>query len=171
MSDDGTRFYGKYRGTVSSNIDPLSIGRIQATVPDVLGSTPTSWALPSLAFAGTQSGAYVVPPVNSGVWIEFEQGDIDFPIWSGGWWGSSSEVPTSAKSPPAFQNVVIQTPGKSSLLISDVPGPSGGIVLKTAGGASIEINDTGIKISNGKGATIELQGPKVSVNGSALVVT
>ena len=36
------RYYGKYRGVVVDNIDPLQIGRILAQVPDVLGETVSS---------------------------------------------------------------------------------------------------------------------------------
>jgi hypothetical protein len=55
--------------------------------------------------------------------------------------------------------------------LSDVPGPTGGILLKTKTGAMISINDTGITISNGKGATIVMTGPTVTVNQGALAIT
>ena len=67
--------------------------------------------------------------------------------------------------------MLLQTQGQQTLMLSDVPGPTGGILLKTATGALISINDTGITISNGKGATIMMNGPTVTVNGGALVVT
>jgi hypothetical protein len=56
-------------------------------------------------------------------------------------------------------------------LISDLPGPTGGIMLKSTTGASIIVNDTGIYIQNGKGASIVMVGPSVTVNTGALVVT
>src|SRR5579871_6057307 len=74
-----SRFYGKYRGVVIDNIDPAQIGRIQAQVPDVLGEVPSSWALPCASAAGLQAGCFIVPPTGSQVWIEFEQGDRDYP--------------------------------------------------------------------------------------------
>ncbi len=86
------RFYGKYRGLVQSNTDPLNLGRIQALVPEVLGETATGWALPCAPYAGTGSGFFAIPPVGAGVWIEFEAGDVSRPIWSGAWW-STAEVP------------------------------------------------------------------------------
>jgi hypothetical protein len=77
-------FYGKYRGTVINNIDPLQIGRIQAMVPDFAGFVPGTWAMPCVPVAGTNTGIFTVPIIGSGVWIEFERGDLDRPIWVGG---------------------------------------------------------------------------------------
>lgn len=82
------RYYGKYRGTVIDNIDLEQRARIIAQVPDVLGEIPSSWALPCAPAAGIQSGMFIVPPIGSGVWIEFEQGNPDYPIWTGGILGS-----------------------------------------------------------------------------------
>jgi Type VI secretion system/phage-baseplate injector OB domain len=170
-----TRYYGKYRGTVLVNVDPQQTGRIMAQVPDVLGETPSSWALPCVPVAGIQAGAFMVPPLGSQVWIEFEQGDPNRPIWTGGFWGATEEVPVLALAPPAIppgQNIVLQTTGQSSLILSDAaPTPAtGGIVLKSPTGAMIVVNDTGIYISNGKGASITLIGPTVAINVSALTV-
>lgn len=172
MSAVMNRFYGKYRGTVIQNVDPEQRGRIQAMVPDVSGLLPSSWAMPCVPFAGKQSGVYVVPQIGAGVWIEFEQGDPDYPIWTGGYWGSAAEVPALALAGnPASPSVVLQTGLQNLISISDVPGPTGGILLKSASGAMVMINDTGITISNGKGATIVLAGPTVTINNGALAVT
>ena len=95
-------FYGKYRGVVTSNKDPLGMARIQATVPDVLGTDESGWALPSAPFAGNKMGFVALPIVGSRVWIEFEQGDPDYPIWTGGFWGLVAEVPIFAIAPPAI---------------------------------------------------------------------
>ena len=94
------RFYGKYRGIVAINLDPLSRGRLQAMVPEVLGEVPSTWALPCAPYAGTGSGFFTVPPVGAGVWIEFEAGDVSRPIWSGCWW-ATGEVPMDEKGVPA----------------------------------------------------------------------
>ena len=81
-----SRFFGKYRGTVSDNQDPKNIGRIKAKVPEVLGDVETGWALPCLPYSGNGSGTYSVPEPEAGVWIEFEAGDVSRPLWSGCWW-------------------------------------------------------------------------------------
>jgi Type VI secretion system/phage-baseplate injector OB domain len=81
------RLYGKYRGSVADNDDPLGQGRIKATVPEVLGEHPSGWALPCAPYAGSGEGQFTIPPTGAGVWIEFEAGDPSRPIWSGAWWG------------------------------------------------------------------------------------
>ena len=95
----GDRFYGKYRGLVTINVDPQSRGRLKALVPEILGEIPSSWALPCAPYAGTGSGFFAVPPIGAGVWIEFEAGDVSRPIWSGAWW-ASGELPTDEKGSP-----------------------------------------------------------------------
>lgn len=170
-----TRFYGKYRGQVTTNIDPEQIGRVMVQVPDVTGLASSSWAMPCVPAAGMQAGCFIVPPIGSQVWVEFEQGDPDHPIWTGGFWGSAAEVPIVATTPPATppgQNIVFQTTGRNMITVSDAPSTAvtGGVILKSATGAMVVVNDTGIHISNGKGAVITLVGPTVDVNGGALTV-
>ncbi len=173
MSETATRerFYGKFRGTVVNNVDPMQIGRIMAIVPDASGMSPTSWALPCLPDAGINSGVFTVPQIGSGVWIEFEQGDPDHPIWVGGYWGVAAEVPALAHSvPPAVNAITLQTTLKNGIVISDVPGPTGGIMIQSTTGATISVSDVGIVISNGKGAVISMVGPTVDINAGALTV-
>lgn len=168
---DPTKYYGKYRGTVVTNADPLQMGRIQAQVPDVLGEATSSWAMPAVPLAGPQVGQYVIPPVGAGIWVEFEQGNKSFPIWTGCWWGQSAEVPPAAlEGSPQTPNIVLQTQGGHVFVMSDIPGGPG-ITLKTPDGASIVINDTGIMLSNGKGASISLTGNTVTINDGALAVS
>lgn len=165
-------FFGKFRGTVIQNVDPEQRGRIQAMVPDVSGLLPSSWAMPCLPIAGKQSGVYAVPQIGAGVWIEFEQGDPDYPIWTGCFWGVVAEVPALALAGnPASPSLVLQSGLQNAISISDLPGPTSGILLKSVTGAMIVVNDIGITISNGKGATIVLAGPTVTINDGALVVT
>lgn len=165
------RYAGKFRGSVLNNVDPLQMGRVQVAVADVTGLSPSSWAMPNVPVAGAQMGAYVVPPVGAGVWVEFEQGDPDRPIWTGCWWGSAAEVPPLALAGlPGSPNIVLQTTGQNSIVLSDVPGPTGGIMLRSTSGAMILVNDTGITISNGQGATVTLTGPTVNINNGGLTV-
>lgn len=169
---DGRKFYGKYRGTVVQNVDPEQRGRIQVMVPDVSGLIPSTWAMPCVPVAGKQSGSWFVPQIGAGVWIEFEQGDPDYPIWTGCFWGIAAEVPALALAGnPASPSIVLQSGLQNVVAVSDLPGPAGGIMLKSTTGAMILVNDVGITISNGKGATIVLVGPTVTINNGALVVT
>jgi uncharacterized protein involved in type VI secretion and phage assembly len=167
----GRKYFGVYRGTVINNIDPLQIGRIMATVPDAGGVIPSTWAMPCVPIAGKQMGTFMVPQIGSGVFIQFEAGDPDRPVWMGGWWGDVAEVPALALAGvPGDPNIVIQTTLQNGIVVSDLPGPTGGIMLKSTTGATIIVNDTGIYIQNGKGASIVMVGPSVTINEGALVV-
>jgi uncharacterized protein involved in type VI secretion and phage assembly len=168
---EGPKFYGVYRGTVVNNIDPLQIGRVIALVPDVGGIIPTTWAMPCVPMAGKQMGTFMVPQIGSGIFVQFEAGDPDRPVWVGGWWGNVAEVPALALAGvPGDPNIVIQTTLQNAIVVSDLPGPTGGIMLKSTTGATIIVNDTGIYIQNGKGASIVMTGPTVTINAGALVV-
>lgn len=168
-------FFGKYRATVTNNIDPENRGRLQLLIPDVLNFIPSTWAEPCVPLAGPTGppmGVYMVPPVGAGVWVEFEQGNVKYPIWVGCRFEMQSDVPSSAKEGiPGSPNIVIQSLGQHKLVISDLPGPTGGIVIQSLTGASITVNDTGIYIKNGQGAEINLIGKMVDINGGALSIT
>ncbi len=167
-------FLGKYRATVLNNIDPELRGRLMLSIPDVLGLVPSTWAEPCTPLAGPTGpamGVYMVPPIGAGVWVEFEHGDPDYPIWVGCRWGGASDIPPLALAGlPVSPNIVLQTAGQNSLVISDLPGPTGGLMLKSATGASLIVNDTGIYIQNGKGASLVMTGPTVTINNGALVI-
>lgn len=171
---NSNKYYGKYRGVVINNLDPLQLGRLMIQVPDVLGLIPSTWAEPCVPLAGPTGppmGVYLVPPIGAGVWVEFEQGDPSYPIWVGCRWGSQSDIPPLAFAGlPISPNIVLQTAGQNTLVISDLPGPTGGIMLKSATGATLIVNDTGIYIQNGKGASLTMVGPTVTINNGALVV-
>jgi uncharacterized protein involved in type VI secretion and phage assembly len=168
-----TKHYGKYRGTVFNNVDPLRQGRVMVTVPDVSGLAPSSWAMPCVPVAGLQMAIYAVPPIGAGVWVEFEQGDPDYPIWTGCFLGSAADVPLAGQPVvPPISGITLQTTMQNSLVVSDLPPTpvTGGIVLRSATGATIVVNDSGIYIQNGKGASITMVGPTVSINNGALAI-
>jgi hypothetical protein len=174
---DGGKFWGKYRGTVVNNIDPEQRGRLLVTVPDVLTLVPSTWAEPCAPLAGPTGppmGVYLVPPIGAGVWVEFEQGDPDYPIWVGCRWGSAADIPTLAFAGlPVSPSIVLQTAGQNCIVISDVPGPTGGIMLRV-GGSIVTITQTGISLIAPKveitAATIDLTGI-TDINQGALKVT
>ncbi|HEY6206063.1 MAG TPA: phage baseplate assembly protein V [Chthoniobacterales bacterium] len=169
MSDK--RYFGKYRGMVINNIDPMQMGRLMVQVPDISGLLPSSWAMPCFPVTGKQMGVWVLPQIGSGVWVEFEQGDPDYPIWVGCFPGSAIDVPALALAGnPVSPSIVLQTGLQNTVMISDMPGPAGGILLKTTTGAMIAINDVGITISNGKGAVINMMGPAIDLNAGALTI-
>jgi len=158
-------FYGKFRGVVTDNRDPLQLGRIKAQVQDVYGAQESGWAMPSSPYAGSNAGLFLLPPVGTGVWIEFEHGDPEYPIWSGCFW-STGEVPAL----PAAPEIKMLKTDTVTIRLDDTPG-AGGLNIETTAGMKIVINAQGIEITNGQGASIKLTGPKVSINGTALEVT
>jgi uncharacterized protein involved in type VI secretion and phage assembly len=155
---------GKFRGVVVDNNDPNQLGRLTARVPDVFGDETSGWALPATPYAGDGVGLYLIPPVGASVWIEFEHGDPEYPIWSGCFW-AGGEVPASPASPDVK---VLKTPA-GTITINDASG-SAGITIETADGKKIVMDSNGIEITVGQ-AVVKLSGPTVSVNSGALEVT
>lgn len=169
------KYYGKYRGTVVQNIDPQQLGRLLVSVPGVLGPIPSSWAEPCVPLAGLTfppMGVFFVPPIGAGVWVEFEHGDPNAPIWSGCRWGAAAGIPPEAKAGvPATPNMVLQSFSQNRIVISSVPGE--GITIETVAGANgprIVVTTTGVKLSCGPLTSIELSPTDVKINGEALVV-
>jgi uncharacterized protein involved in type VI secretion and phage assembly len=160
-----SEFFGKYRGKVENNVDPLQQGRVQVSVPAVLGEGRASWAMPCVPFAGNGVGLFLIPPNGANVWVEFEGGNPDYPIWSGCFWGTG-EVPAS----PAVAEMKVLKTAAGTITINELPGV-GGITIETTSGAKIAITATGIEITNGQGGSIKLTGPQISLNDGALEVT
>ena len=157
-------YYGKFRGVVVDNNDPNQLGRLTARVPDIFGDETSGWALPATPYAGDGVGLYLIPPVGASVWVEFEHGDPEYPIWSGCFW-ASGEVPAS----PASPDVKVLKTTAGTITINDTSG-SAGITIETADGKKIVMDSGGIEITVGQ-AVVKLSGPTVSVNSGALEVT
>jgi hypothetical protein len=163
MGSDKPRFYGKYRGMATDNKDPMMIGRIRARVPAIFGDNDSGWALPCLPFAGKSVGFFFVPPIGAKVWIEFEGGNPDQPIWSGCFWGVG-EAPEISSVP---EIKVIKT-DFATIMINDTPGASG-VSIATDTGLKIVMDMTGIELSNGS-SSVKLTPVSVSINKGALEV-
>jgi hypothetical protein len=165
-----TTFFGKYRGKVENNIDPMMLGKIQVSVPAVLGEGSLSWAMPCVPFAGSGVGFFMIPPVGANVWVEFEGGDIDYPIWSGCFWGVG-EVPAT----PAIPQMKIIKMDTISLTLSELPGVGGVILEVSPPSVALPLKMTfdaqGIKLEAGPLGVIELTPAGVKVNSGALEVT
>lgn len=145
------RHFGKYRGKVENNVDPLQLGRLQVSAPAVLGDGTLSWAMPCVPYAGDGVGFFMLPPVGASVWVEFEGGDPDWPIWAGCFWGTG-QVPAT---PAIAENKVIKT-DSVNLILCDLPG-AGGVTLEVSSPAvsmpsKIVIDSNGIKIEHSPGS-------------------
>jgi hypothetical protein len=126
------KFYGKYRGKVANNIDPMNLGRVQVTVPSVFGTDQLSWAMPCVPYAGPQVGFFMLPNVNTSVWVEFEGGDPCYPVWTGCFW-ETGELPAEATSPA---KKLIKTTG-TLFKLDDTP---------AAGGVQLNANSSVVKM-------------------------
>lgn len=132
------RFFGKYRATVTDNADPDRQGRIKAQVPAVMGETEVGWALPAFPFAGSGHGMVMLPEVGAMVWIEFEAGNLDFPIWSGAFFaGSERPEPNTTGA-----RTIVSVSGHRIVLDDD----AGTLVVEHAQGAKLEMTATDITL-------------------------
>lgn len=168
----GPRYYGKYRATVLNNLDPQSQGRILVQLGDRYGAFPSTWAMPSFGFAGKgMAGIVALPQVASMVWVEFEAGDPDYPIWTGAFWPDPAGFPVLALAgaTPVTPNIHLQTSTGTTLTLSDNPAQQ--VFVKTLTGAMIMVGTAGITIMNGQGASIAMVGPSVIINNGALTIT
>jgi hypothetical protein len=147
------RFFGKYRGKVASNIDPLQLGRLQVTVPAILGSGQLSWAMPSVPYAGKQVGWFVLPPIGANLWVEFEAGDPDYPIWTGCFWGKG-EVPML----PAIAETKMFRTETTTVTVNDLPG---------VGGVTIEVKPPAVAVP----LKMTFQQQKVEITCATAVIT
>lgn len=163
-------FFGKYRGTVENNIDPQGLGRVQVSVPDVLGDATLAWAMPCSPYAGSGVGFFAVPPNGASVWVEFERGDPDYPILAGCFWGMGE--PPTPPGPLGVYKTVLKT-DKFTLEADNNPAlPMLTIEIMLGGAvgtASIKADATGLTLSCA-GNTIAMSPTGVAINNTNLVV-
>lgn len=127
-----SRFYGKYRGTVVDNLDPQQLGRIRAAVPSV-SEDASAWAMPCVPFLSATLESLVVPAIGAGVWLEYEGGNPELPVWTGGFWASPADVPR-----PGI--VIRSQEGASVTIRSDV-------TVANAAGASVELRGPAVDVN------------------------
>ena len=158
------RFYGKYRGRVVSNIDldPTMVGRLLVYCPQVPGSL-LNWALPCTPYAGLGVGFHAMPPVGANVWVEFEGGDPQFPIWSGCFWEPLEFIGPRTVNPLIPAMVKMFKTDTTTVTINDTP---------VIGGVKISVMPPAVVIPvtievNAMGVTIETGISKVTINPAA----
>lgn len=120
-------YLGKYKAYVRDNADPQNRGRLRCYCPQVMGKVDTTaqwldWAEVNLPwFGGVNTLDFGSPltrdqngGVEVGVWIEFEGGDPDHPIWTGTWLPAPM-----ATSPSAQQNLTQAATRNGGNIIDD----------------------------------------------------
>lgn len=181
------RFYGKYRGFVVDNADPEKLGRLKLTVPSVLGKdVVTGWALPCLPYGGdVNQGFLFIPEVGAGVWVEFEEGDLEFPIWVGTFWskpGGDSELPKpndpegteqgDVQDPPTRKTIKTKKGHTIQFEDSDDDDKAMVIIIEATHKNSIVMNKDGVKIAdrkNGNNITLNSDGIKIEDKNSNVI--
>lgn len=158
------QFFGKYRGTVSDNLDPQKRGRLQVSVPAVLGDV-SAWAMPCVPYAGPNLGFYAMPEIGTGVWVEFEAGDVSFPIWSGCFWADGDV--DSADADPKIKflktkkftlrvddgngEIVVKNDSGSEITLTaqEILHKSSTVKQEAAGGRKTELSSASFKVNDG----------------------
>lgn len=157
----GGSYYGKYRGIVTDVDDPDNRCRIRATVPAILREHPCAWAMPATPFAGDGHGLVMLPAVGSGVWIEFEAGHLDCPIWSGAWWASGQRPdPQGPK-----VRVIVSENGHRVILDDD----SDEVKIVHGSGPEIKLTATEIVLSCGA-CELKISNTEISLNNGLIEV-
>lgn len=164
------RFFGKYRGKVVANKDPLNLGRIQVAVPAIYGQGRLSWALPCSPYAGKDFGWFAIPTIDSQVWVEFEAGDPDYPIWTGCFW-SQDELPQAAKVEEPDKVQVFRTPYGITMTLSNL-GSNKGLTIVVESPTvertlKMVFNADGIEINNKDETTIKIKADIIELKNKA----
>ncbi|MDF2867068.1 MAG: hypothetical protein K0S11_538 [Gammaproteobacteria bacterium] len=178
-------FFGKYRGKVVGNRDPKGLGRLQVRVPAVLGDNSDCWAMPSVPYAGLDVGLVLLPPENANIWVEFEGGNINHPIWTGCFWGEG-EYPAKADKPEVkllkLAGITLQlddTANNGAIQLKiDAPAVAQAVELKldkegllvTMSNTTFKLTGTEIELANGAKSVVQLTPAKVDINQGALEV-
>jgi uncharacterized protein involved in type VI secretion and phage assembly len=191
------RYYGKYRAFVVDNADPEDRGRLRLKVPSVLNEEVISgWALPCVPYGGAANqGFFFIPEVDAGVWVEFEGGNLDYPVWVGAYWGKpggESEAPKpndgtgaeegSVQNPPT-RKIIKSLKGHTiqledaddeemiliTMIVKDKP--SNVIVLDSKGIKITDTNENVLTMSD-KGVNItDMNGNIIEMTDSAFTIT
>ena len=172
-----TRYFGKYAGKVTDTADPLGKGRLKVEVPDVFADGTAVWAMPCVPYAGDGVGFKSFPEAGANVWVEFEKGDISYPVWVGFFWGDG-EMPSEAGQ---GDNVKLWKTDAFTIQIDDEAGEmvitaSSGATLTIATDIKAEVSSSSTTVASdgitldGGGKTIDITQVSVRINDGALEV-
>ncbi|MER8605536.1 phage baseplate assembly protein V [Mesorhizobium sp. M1233] len=168
-------FYGKYRGFVTNNADPNKVGRVRARVPSITGQVETAWALPCFPFGGlAQQSFFMVPEVGAQIWIEFEEGNLSHPVWTGTFLQGVADALTEVDTEPTAR--LVKTPSGHMLYFQDKSGEER-VTLHHSAGAELLLDEKGslaITDKNGATLTIDANAGEITMsdtNGNTLVMS
>lgn len=129
-----SKYYGKYRAIVVDVNDPEKRGRIKVQCPKVLGDAKSAWCQPCVPYAYEKGGDFVLPKLNDFVWIEFEEGDVRYPIYTGGLWSKDNSPVSNYTQAKDVRQIEFEgckiTMKKGEVIITN-----GSATIKLSGGA------------------------------------
>lgn len=173
-------FFGKYRGLVVDNEDPKKLGRLKLRVPSVLGEqVVTGWAMPCVPYGGADDqGLLMIPDVGAGVWVEFEEGALEFPIWVGTFWSEpsgESELPKpngsdgseagEAQSPPTKK--LLKTAKGHTIQLEDKDGEEAILIVEGKKGHMVLLDQNGITLTDAAGNSLVMSANAVTLTAKA----
>lgn len=156
------KFYSIYRAFVVSNQDPKNLQRLKLIIPDLTGELIYDyWCPPRGVYFGKGYGTQVLPQKGDLVWLEFEQGNPECPVWSHGY-PALTEPPEDSEltDKSAFW---FKSPKGHCILINDT---NGTIYAKHSSGNSALINEKGVSLISDKAISL---GSKDNSNEPALL--
>jgi uncharacterized protein involved in type VI secretion and phage assembly len=171
-------FYGKYRATVVDNADPEQLGRLRLRVPSVLGTDVVSgWASPCAPYGGdVGQGLLLVPEIGAGVWAEFEEGDLEFPIWVGTYWskpGHQNEMPKPNRADGGEEPTPQQRPTRKilktvkghTLQFEDADGAELITIVEATHKHVVTLDGSGIRVKDG------LSGHEITLSAKGITIS
>jgi phage baseplate assembly protein V len=158
-----SRHFGKYRGVVTDVDDPRDLGRVRVQVPQLAGDVELGWALPCLPYGGAPGeGLFLLPSKGAGVWVEFEGGNLAYPVYTGSWWGTDERP---EKATPA-QRVLRTASGHVIVLDDDAET----LTVTDANGSSVRMDADGITIEDVNGNTVTMTSDGITLDAPTVVV-
>jgi uncharacterized protein involved in type VI secretion and phage assembly len=166
------RFYGKYRGSVVDNQDPDKRGRLRLKVPSVLGpDVVTGWALPCAPYGGAANqGFFFIPDNGASVWVEFEAGLLEFPVWVGTFWtkaGGNSEAPEPGNDQAPPTSKIIKTKNHT-IELADADGTEAIKITDGKNQNKVTLDKKGILVQDQNGNQIKLESSGITIDSAAI---
>ena len=175
-------YFGKYTGIVESNSHDAKLGWIDVKVPTIFGNEEVVTARPALPF-----GYLFAPDKEQKVWIEFEGGSTELPLWTGVQYLQDGVPDAYDLDPP--EKRVLHSPSGHVMIFNDKSGseaieihdgPNGhNVVLNKDGitvsdgahGNEVVLSSSGVLMKNSSGAKIELASSGITVDAGAGNIT
>lgn len=154
----GDRYFGKYSGVVKDNRDDTEQGIVTVSVPTIFPPDEPVAARPALPY-----GLFFVPEVDTTVWVEFEGGDSEFPLWTGVQHTRETWAQEAAASPPTVR--AVRTPSGHLLVLDDTSGAESILLTDGVNAHVLRFDADGVTVTDG------LNGHEIVLGSSGITIT